>query len=89
MIDWWLADIDFITSLECHDEEVRMLRLELQQEFDALDDRIYSFMVDAMEDGIEVSEAAFEQATHARNLLVKKSKVLEEAIEKEAIKIGL
>jgi hypothetical protein len=88
-VEWWLADGDFIYSLECHDEDATLLQSKLQEEVDALEDGIFWHMVDAFEARTVVLEAACAKVARDRRLLEEKMSLLEESIEIEAVRIGL
>ena len=89
IIDWWLADLQFVTELDIHDEEAAYMRFEIFEQMEVLEDEVFWLTVEAYEQRELVSEEVHERINVERQSLTEKFKLVKEAIEMEAIKIGL
>ncbi len=89
IIDWWLADLQFVTELDIHDEEAAYMRFEIFEQMEVLEDEVFWLTVEAYEQRELVSEEVHERINVERQSLTEKLKLVNEAIEMEAIKIGL
>ncbi|KAK0110991.1 hypothetical protein ONS95_001372 [Cadophora gregata] len=89
IIDWWLADVDFATKLEIYNEEAGCMLLEIHEQMEVLEDEVFWLTIEAFERGESVSAGVLRRIASERYSLTEKLKLANEAIEREAIKIGL
>jgi hypothetical protein len=89
IIDWWLADLEFVTNLDIHNEEAEYMRYEIHEQMEVLEDKVFWLAVEAFERRELVSEGVLKRIASKRHSLTEKLKSANEAIEREVIKIGL
>jgi hypothetical protein len=89
IIDWWLADLEFMTELDIHNEEAAYMRFEILEQIESLEDEVFWLAVEAYEQKQLLSEEVHERIDVTRRSLMENLKLVNEAIETEAIKIGL
>ena len=41
IMEWWLADLEFITELDIHNEEAVYMRFEILEQIEALEDEVF------------------------------------------------
>lgn len=83
IIDWWLADLEFVTNLDIHNEEAEYMRFEIHEQMEVLEDEVFWLRREL------VSQGVLRRIASKRHSLTEKLKSANEAIEREAIKIGL
>ena len=75
--------------MDIHDEEAAYMRFEIFEQMEVLEDEVFWLTVEAYEQRELVSEEVHERINVERQSLTEKLKVVNGAIEMEAIKIGL
>jgi hypothetical protein len=89
IIDWWLEDWGLVSDWDIRNEQAAYILSEIYEPIEVLNYDVCWLVVDAFNRGELVSEEVWEKITYERQLLMDKLESANEAIEKEAIKIGL
>ena len=89
IIEWWLADCDFVMELDIYNEEVAYMRFEILKQMEALEDKVFWLAVEPYKQKQLVSKEVHERIDVTTQSLMEKLKLVNEDIETEAIKIRL
>jgi hypothetical protein len=89
IIDWWLADLEFVTNLDIHNKEAEYMCFEIHEQMEVLEDEVFWLAVEAFERRELVSEAVLQRIASERHSLAEKLKSANKVIEREAMKIRL
>ena len=78
-IDWWLADLEFVTELDIHNEEASYICFEIYKQMEILEDEVFWLAVEVFERRESVSKEVLKRITYKRQSLTEKLKSFNEA----------